>query len=398
MDVMRNPLRRGGGAMMAAVLMLGASAALLSTVPSAGALTQHTADVFTDEDDGSCVPGDCSLREALDAASGDGDASEIILLAGTYEVTLGTLEDTTVEPLTFTGTGAATTIIDATTPGASIALSTGDDTTLAGLTLLAAPAEVSDTVGVSVSGTLVTDHVVIDVRSAEVGVGAYGVVAGAARITDSTIRVTASATDADTSTAYGVRADDTSLVRSSVVVESTGDAYGVDVGGGDARNTTFSVRTTGGESAARIWSTEGIVDVVEVTAVADGSEAYLFQTSDGSEIANSILMGACTGNKFLSNGGNVVLVGSGCEDVAIAANDRVVADAALLPLADNGGPGPTFLITQASPAFDIGLATSCSATDERGVPRPQFSACDSGAVEIAPEVVPAVPLEPTFTG
>jgi CSLREA domain-containing protein len=51
-------------------------------------------DIFTDENDGSCFDGDCSLRDAIIIANGNGEADTITLGAGTYELSItGTLEN-----------------------------------------------------------------------------------------------------------------------------------------------------------------------------------------------------------------------------------------------------------------------------------------------------------------
>jgi pectate lyase-like protein len=55
-------------------------------------------------------------------------------------------------------------------------------------------------------------------------------------------------------------------------------------------------------------------------------------------------------------------------------------------LTDNGGLTFTHALVQGSPALDVG--SLCSVTDQRGVSRPQGSACDSGAFEFAPSDVP----------
>jgi hypothetical protein len=66
--------------------------------------------------------------------------------------------------------------------------------------------------------------------------------------------------------------------------------------------------------------------------------------------------------------------------------DLVVADAMLGPLQDNGGPTETHDLLPGSPAIDAG-SVDCPPpdTDQRGVARPQGTACDIGAVEYLPE-------------
>jgi hypothetical protein len=59
------------------------------------------------------------------------------------------------------------------------------------------------------------------------------------------------------------------------------------------------------------------------------------------------------------------------------------ANPLLGPLAGNGGPTPTLALGAGSPALDKVPASGagCSATDQRGIPRPQGAACDIGAFE-----------------
>jgi hypothetical protein len=63
-------------------------------------------------------------------------------------------------------------------------------------------------------------------------------------------------------------------------------------------------------------------------------------------------------------------------------------DPKLGPLQDNGGPAATRAIAPDSPALDAVPASGahCTATDERGVSRPQSAACDIGAFELVPAV------------
>lgn len=52
-------------------------------------------------------------------------------------------------------------------------------------------------------------------------------------------------------------------------------------------------------------------------------------------------------------------------------------------LADNGGPTQTLALLPASAALDSASSANCLAADQRGVTRPQGSACDIGAFETA---------------
>jgi hypothetical protein len=65
--------------------------------------------------------------------------------------------------------------------------------------------------------------------------------------------------------------------------------------------------------------------------------------------------------------------------------DRTSTDPMLESLAANGGPTQTHPLKAHSPAIDL-VAAGCPppVTDQRGVPRPQLSACDAGAFERTP--------------
>lgn len=105
----------GLGLTLALVLLLGGQSAPVARAAS------FTVDVLYDEFDGSCTPGDCSLREAIIDANFDAAADEITLGPGLHELTLaGTGENWCVtgdldvtEALTITGQGPDQTIIDA---------------------------------------------------------------------------------------------------------------------------------------------------------------------------------------------------------------------------------------------------------------------------------------------
>jgi CSLREA domain-containing protein len=105
----------GLGLTLALVLLLGGESLPIARAES------FTVDVLNDESDGSCAPGDCSLREAIIEANGNGQADEITLGPGTHALTItGTNENDCAtgdldvsEALTITGQGPDQTIIDA---------------------------------------------------------------------------------------------------------------------------------------------------------------------------------------------------------------------------------------------------------------------------------------------
>jgi hypothetical protein len=97
---------------------------------------------------------------------------------------------------------------------------------------------------------------------------------------------------------------------------------------------------------------------------------------------------------------------------ATSGDKQAAGNPQLGALAANGGPGPTRLPNETSPLIDAIPLASCQAdgatgitTDERGIARPQRTACDIGAVEAqalpTPSPTPspsALIIQPRFTG
>lgn len=110
-------------AVLAGVLGLGLILVLFGVLggsPIARA-ANFNVDVTNDENDGSCDPGDCSLREAIIAANDNGEADTITLGSGTYILSLagqdeddGATGDLDINAsLTIVGAGPTERIIDA---------------------------------------------------------------------------------------------------------------------------------------------------------------------------------------------------------------------------------------------------------------------------------------------
>ena len=85
-----------------------------------------------------------------------------------------------------------------------------------------------------------------------------------------------------------------------------------------------------------------------------------------------------------------LLSDTSCQQPYANPTDRIVADALLGPLSDNGGLTFTRLPLLGSAALDAvpvgspGVCDGTIATDQRGIARPQAAGCDIGAVERAP--------------
>lgn len=106
----------------------------------------------------------------------------------------------------------------------------------------------------------------------------------------------------------------------------------------------------------------------------------------------------CNGSNFTSGGFNLIGDNNNCTFTPAAGDligdGEVLIDPLLGPLQDNGGLTETHAIGADSPARDAGgaaLSPPCTvivAEDQRGVARPDGPACDIGAYEFVPVLVP----------
>jgi Zn-dependent metalloprotease len=108
-------------------------------------------------------------------------------------------------------------------------------------------------------------------------------------------------------------------------------------------------------------------------------------------ISNSILAGN-TGDDGMdcygpisSEGHNLIAIENGC-NITTASGDITgfmgsSVDAKLGNLTNNGGSTLTHALLTGSPAINAGNSATCTSQDQRGVARPQSTACDMGAFE-----------------
>ena len=217
--------------------------------------------------------------------------------------------------------------------------------------------------------------------------GAYQYGGGSVlNITDSTISGNSTNT-----TGGGVYTDGLFTITGSTLSGNTGwDGAGICiVGSGTITNSTISgnsnnsVNGRGGGIGC-----SGVVTLLNSTVAGNNS-----QFGGGIGLTNGTLI---IGNSIVANnstdcdlGGGMIVTSNGHnierqDTCGLAdATDRAGINPLLSPLADHGGPTQTHALSlnPPSPAIDAGDDTTCPATDQRGVSRPQAAHCDIGAYE-----------------
>ena len=191
----------------------------------------------------------------------------------------------------------------------------------------------------------------------------------------------------------------TTIVRSTISGNVSNDVGGGirSLGNGEIINSTISGNEATGWYGGALFVTDGVVNLTNVTIAENVSpvwapaDVFVGTFTDASAtltLANSIVASSQDNCFFAPFGSGVVTLTADHNNVLTdatcfaGASDQVVADAALGPLADNGGPTLTHALQAGSPAIDAADNAVCPTTDQRGVPRD--TACDVGAYEFVP--------------
>jgi hypothetical protein len=151
-----------------------------------------------------------------------------------------------------------------------------------------------------------------------------------------------------------------------------------------------STLTQNGEGAI-LNASGGILHIIDSTIAENGSTAVTNQAKEPVEVRESILaMNGQNSNCFgLLESKGYNLVGNDCQGFSPSKHDLIDVDPKLGTLQFNGGQTPTMALIEGSPAIDIIPKEECvspafilsTATDQRGIFRPQWDSCDSGAFE-----------------
>jgi CSLREA domain-containing protein len=409
-------LSRSARLLLAALVLL---AVLLTSTPPARAagLTVTTLDDELNAD------GDCSLREAIQAANTDtavdacppgSGVDSISVPTGT--ITLSSQLPAVSSTLTITGSGAANTILQAnanpnTATYRILEVTSSGNLTLEGMTMR---------------------HGVCNGSCSGLGGAIYNL--GPLTVTNSTLSNNSAAN-------YGGAIYN---LRPLTVINSTfsGNSAGANGGGISSSgtltvtNSTFSGNSAGANGGG--ISSLGTLTVTNSTfsgnsATYDGgailnedSATVINSTffsnaagSSGGAVRNgpgfperpvlTVINSTLSGNTADSSGGisnrgtlhlsNTIIAnspsGEDCHSGTVATNvnnliedgifgctSALSGDPDLGPLQDNGGPTHTMALGAGSPAIDAGDDTACPSTDQRGVARPQGPHCDIGAFEL----------------
>ncbi len=153
-------------------------------------------------------------------------------------------------------------------------------------------------------------------------------------------------------------------------------------------NSTFSGNY--GEYGGAIYTYMGRVTLTNSTLSGNGALRYggsIYNHEYGTlNYANTIIANS-TSAADCANGGTIgTNVNNLVEDGSCAA--ALSGDPLLGPIVNNGGPTQTMALLAGSPAINAGDATRCddvatvNKLDQRGVARPQGTACDIGAFEL----------------
>jgi hypothetical protein len=400
---------------------------------------------------GSCFSGfDCSLREAVTDANDNVEtpgADTIQLAPGTYVLPNDALPEIPGD-VTIEGTGGAsvTTITGADTNAPAVNQKAGAfsvngasarltlrGVTISGNRLTGTAAVGGGAIAAGGGATLVIERVVLrnnrsEAASTNEGAGAIAVDGGSLTLADSAVEGNVFAGTGSPGAAGGVSlgamTGGVAVSRSSISrnrvdpVNGTNSSAvgGLELNGGPSLSITDSTVSENSVSAAgaTVFRIGGIdtntvtsTTLTNVTVTDNVAGTGSGFTANGISVftgtmtfRNSIVAGGTPVNCFTPTPGQFSSSGGNLEDANTCnftgPGDLVNTDPQLGALRNNGGLGLTRAPLFSSPVFGLARPAFCSATDQRGVSRPQGGACDSGAVESATPPVNTTP--PSISG
>ena len=383
-------------------------AAALGAAPAAEA-EDFTVTTLGDPTTGTCVPGDCSLRHAVEASEGNATGDRILFQAGlTGTIALGGGQGYLYvsKPLEVVGPGAdaLTVTADAGTRVFNLFTGVGDDVTISGLTLSGGDASSS-------GGGIYSRYADLTIRDATISDNDTSAGGGGIFMDDGTLEIIAS-TVSDNNANFGGGVLSTNGITTERSMFTRNEANN----GGGAINvfggvTTVEDSTLSGNDAgfgAGLYATSSATTVDSSTIASNdgpggGGGIWTYMNSSNPLIVDSIVAGntSTTGPDLFypplgSFDAAFSLIGTS-EDTTVnqtVPGSNIIGQSAQLgPLADNGGSTDTRMPAITSPAVDASSASGPA--DQRGLDRPVdlpgilnstalgASGADMGAVELA---------------
>jgi CSLREA domain-containing protein len=400
--------------------------AFLALAPAARA--DFTVSKTADTNDGNCNA-DCSIREAIAAAKANGAGLDVITIpASPADYVLSGNPGLVIsdQNLTIRGAGAASTQINGAALTASVnsfmvQRTTGTvDVTLEDLTIKGmndgggGGAVWLDSNGDHTNKTLHLNRVsILNNVHASGGGGGIGVFGGNLILKDSTLAGNQGG-DFGGGGIILITTGSKATVENSLITNNSGQTgAGIKVDGGFGapqslvvRNSTISGNTsatsTGGIAVGAATPVELSYNTISGNISGSGAGNVFFGAT--TTLKGNIFVGNSTGNCNMVDVMNPIRQGFNFDSAntcrlgtapGVNPNDHPNTTVALDALANNGGPTFTHALPAGSLAIDAGGLGGCTVigggvlgTDQRGLPRPGFAACDSGAFEVQPPPPP----------
>ena len=352
----QNPAMRPLGDLTALVGVT--MALLLGPATVAGAETYRVTRT-DDPTPGPCLQEDCSLREAAKAANASVGVPDVIIVPASvehYAIELGRLE--LGDQVEVQGAGADRVILDAKEDSIAVEAE-GKSVVLSGLAITGGQGGIqNNSEELTLRGVSIQDNDRID--------GGGGGIQSNGRLTVESSFIGFNTTNSISGSAIQSNGPVTIVNSTLASNESMGPAIQVNAGLTVSSSAiVFNTRLEPGEAA-------GIRGNPPMTLT--DSIVAANRSPDGTV--------NCEAGEVTSQGGNV-------EDDATCspgARDRANTAPGLGMLEPHGGTTQVFNLLPGSAAVDFAL--NCPPTDQRGAPRPQGSACDSGPFELEPTPAP----------